>query len=231
MALDNLSLIYPGQANPPSADYPQGSARNVSAPDSLDGTPWEQQIINDQLGFFQALLAAGGVTPNGTPDTAQNSQYLEALRAALATNQVAAESSLRESTSSTATTNTALVATITPSRVGAVFEATAYVSCAEVETLSSGLSRHLRVGKLQLRNETALTSSPEYRFGEMLGGSEDFQTGDRSGHALTVFYRFTADSLAPQVVRLRFGTASSGCRLTVNAQADTGSLLVVKEVA
>lgn len=71
---------YPGKTTAPSSAYPHGEARNVTAPGDGTGTPWEKAIVNDDQGFKQALLAAAGITPSGTPDTALNSQYLLALQ-------------------------------------------------------------------------------------------------------------------------------------------------------
>lgn len=70
---------YPGKTAGENSDYPQGQARNVSAPGDGTGTPWEAAIVNDDQGFKQALLEAAGITPSGNPDTARQSQYLEAL--------------------------------------------------------------------------------------------------------------------------------------------------------
>lgn len=75
-----LSTQYPGKTNAPSADYPQGSAKNVVTPGDGTGTPWEQALVNDILGFLQALLLEGGITPSGSPDTAQASDYLNGLK-------------------------------------------------------------------------------------------------------------------------------------------------------
>jgi|SRR5690554_3920574 len=70
---------YPGQTNAPNAAYPQGSARDVSVPGAGDGTPWRATLVNDLFGFLQGLLADAGITPSGTPDTATDSQYVEAV--------------------------------------------------------------------------------------------------------------------------------------------------------
>lgn len=78
MALD-IESRYPGQSTPASADYPYGSGKNVSAPSAGDGTPWEKDIYNDIFGFLQGLLTKAGITPNGNPDTAIASQYLQSV--------------------------------------------------------------------------------------------------------------------------------------------------------
>lgn len=71
---------YPGKTAGVSDDYPQGQARNITTPGDGTGTPWEAAIVNDDQGFKQAILAEAGVTPSGVPDTALESQYLDALK-------------------------------------------------------------------------------------------------------------------------------------------------------
>lgn len=75
----NLDDRYPGRANPKNLSYPQGSFKNRTAPNSGDGTYLEQDWANDQLAFFQSLMVAAGMTANGSVDTAQASQYFDAL--------------------------------------------------------------------------------------------------------------------------------------------------------
>jgi hypothetical protein len=78
MALD-LTDTYDGQVAEGDAGYPYGKAKNVNVEGDGSGTPWEEQIVNDWLGFFQGALVAAGITPSGTPDSATSSQYLQAL--------------------------------------------------------------------------------------------------------------------------------------------------------
>ena len=73
------NTVYPTKTAAPSAGYPQGSARNITAPGDGLGTPLEKQWVNDLFGLQQALLRAGGITPSGTPDTALVSQYMQAI--------------------------------------------------------------------------------------------------------------------------------------------------------
>jgi hypothetical protein len=70
---------FPGQTIASDPDYPHGKARNVLVSGDGTGTPWEERITNDIFGFQQALLEAANITPSGDPDTANASQYLEAL--------------------------------------------------------------------------------------------------------------------------------------------------------
>lgn len=49
--------------------FPLCVAKNSSGPATTDGTPWVQDYVNDEWGFWQALMArAGGtgITPSGT---------------------------------------------------------------------------------------------------------------------------------------------------------------------
>lgn len=80
MAL-KLDTEFPGQSTPGNADYPQGAARDVSAPGANDGTPLTARLVNDYQGFFQRLLNEAGITPSGDPDTVPNSDYFDALSA------------------------------------------------------------------------------------------------------------------------------------------------------
>lgn len=75
----NLLTEYPGKVAAASAGFPFGSARNVTTPGDGTGTPWEQAIVNDLVGWQQALLSRVGATPTGTPDEVGASQYLDAI--------------------------------------------------------------------------------------------------------------------------------------------------------
>lgn len=87
----NPSIIYTGNINAPSANYPYGSARNDSSASATDGTPLEERWLNDLLGWQAALLQKAGLTPSGDPETALVSQFLEALeRTTAGTVQVSA---------------------------------------------------------------------------------------------------------------------------------------------
>lgn len=59
--------------------YPWGSFKNATGSGTLDGTPFEKQWANDVYGFLQRLLAVSGTTPSGVPDTAETSQYFDAM--------------------------------------------------------------------------------------------------------------------------------------------------------
>lgn len=74
---------YPGKTTPATGDYPYGSAKNIAVPGDGTGTPWEKDIVNDTLGFHQALLTEAGVVPDGDVDTVNDSQYLQAAKKVL----------------------------------------------------------------------------------------------------------------------------------------------------
>lgn len=80
MAL-NLNSTYPGKTEAPSTPYPYGKARNITSPGDGTGTPWEAAIVNDMVGFFQAMLSAANIVPTNNPDSATASQYLDSLKA------------------------------------------------------------------------------------------------------------------------------------------------------
>lgn len=70
---------YPGKTQAPSAEYPQGSAQNITTPGDGTGTPLLASWLNDLWGFLQSLLDADGATPSGNPDEVGDSQYFDAL--------------------------------------------------------------------------------------------------------------------------------------------------------
>lgn len=78
MALDQ-NAKYPVGTSPATADYPEGSAVNSTAPGALDGYPLEKDQLNDRFGLEQALLRLSGQAASGLPDTAQLSQYLKGI--------------------------------------------------------------------------------------------------------------------------------------------------------
>lgn len=75
----NPNDAFPTRTTAPDADYPYGGAQNVTLPSDGTGTPWVASLINDIFGFQQALLAAAGIVPTGDPETAIDSQYLDAI--------------------------------------------------------------------------------------------------------------------------------------------------------
>jgi len=70
---------YPTRVDPISTDYPHGKGRNKTAPDAVDGTPYDQKRFNDHEALFQSLWAAAGITPNNVVDTVPSNQTMDAL--------------------------------------------------------------------------------------------------------------------------------------------------------
>lgn len=79
MAIDN-SVVYPGQSAAPDANYPQGSARNITVPSDGTGFPLEQVWVRDIQGLLQKILLDGSITPSGNADTVLASDYLDGLQ-------------------------------------------------------------------------------------------------------------------------------------------------------
>lgn len=78
MAIE-LPVVYGSQSTPADANYPQGSGKNDAVAGDQTGTPYDKEWFNDIWGFFNYLIAYAGLTPSGTPDNAQVSQYGQAL--------------------------------------------------------------------------------------------------------------------------------------------------------
>lgn len=73
--------VYPGETVSGDPAYPYGKARDETALDAFDGTPWQQTFVNDLFGFLQRILVKHDITPSDTPDTGSFSQYLLGLEA------------------------------------------------------------------------------------------------------------------------------------------------------
>lgn len=73
---------FPTKTNAPDANYPLGSARDVTTPGDGTGTPWIQDIVNDIFGWQQELLDKSGISVigAGTPDRVGASDYYNAGR-------------------------------------------------------------------------------------------------------------------------------------------------------
>lgn len=82
MALNINELAdFIGRINAPNSAYPFGSAKDETSASAGDGTPYIKARADDVFGMQQSLLTAGGITPNGNPDSVTNPQYLSALSA------------------------------------------------------------------------------------------------------------------------------------------------------
>ncbi len=64
---------------PADANYPQGSAKDETAPAAGDGSPYVKVRADDIFGLQQALLKAASIVPTGNADTALASQYMQAI--------------------------------------------------------------------------------------------------------------------------------------------------------
>ena len=81
MALDyGTNPTFTGRITAPDANYPQGSSKDETAPGANDGMPYNKQRADDLLGYQQALLLEGNVSPSGSSDTAIDSQYMLAAK-------------------------------------------------------------------------------------------------------------------------------------------------------
>lgn len=77
----NLQLRYPGQIDTSDpVGFPYGKAKNVVVKGDGTGTPWESDLVNDFIGFMQALAVAGHEVPGSFGEKVGDSQLLNALR-------------------------------------------------------------------------------------------------------------------------------------------------------
>ena len=76
----NLESEFSPRVNPADANYPFGSIKDNTRPGANDGTPLAAVWGNDWEGFAQAAMTEAGITPSGLPDTAQDSQLLDAVK-------------------------------------------------------------------------------------------------------------------------------------------------------
>lgn len=73
------AVRYAANSNPADANYPNGSARNSTAPGAKNGYPWDKDQINDWIAFFTALTERAGISLSGSTDTVLVSDYIDAL--------------------------------------------------------------------------------------------------------------------------------------------------------
>lgn len=71
---------YPGRFENPTTEQPQGAFKNRTSPTAEDGSYFEADWANDWSGFFERLLTLADITPDGSVDTALDSQYYDALQ-------------------------------------------------------------------------------------------------------------------------------------------------------
>ena len=68
-----------GRFTPASATYPTGSIKNETVAGANDGSPYNLDRNNDEIGIKAALVGACGITPSGAADNANDSQVVQAI--------------------------------------------------------------------------------------------------------------------------------------------------------
>jgi hypothetical protein len=71
------------RTNPATTEYPGGSLKRSTSPTAADGTEITANHHNEFWGASYAILNEAGITLNGLPETAINSQFLDALKVLL----------------------------------------------------------------------------------------------------------------------------------------------------
>lgn len=85
MTID-LTVEYPLQVDDTDPDYPLGKPRNRTGPGDATGTPWEERLVQDIVGWKQALLDEAGVTASGEPDKVGASDVVDSILALIDSN-------------------------------------------------------------------------------------------------------------------------------------------------
>lgn len=75
----DLEARFSPRIIPASTEYPYGELKPNTSTGSNDGTPVTAALGNDIEGFKQAVITRANIDPSGSPDTATNSQLLDAL--------------------------------------------------------------------------------------------------------------------------------------------------------
>ena len=75
----DLEARFSPRIIPASTEYPYGELKPNTSTGSNDGTPVTAALGNDLEGFKQAAITRANIDPSGSPDTAVNSQLLNAL--------------------------------------------------------------------------------------------------------------------------------------------------------
>ena len=84
--------VFPGKIDISDlVNFPEGKAQDITSPSDGTGTPWVAALLNDVFGFQQAILLESGIIPSGSNENANNSQYLEGLKAIVVPNATATE--------------------------------------------------------------------------------------------------------------------------------------------
>ena len=78
-----IDATYSDFFETPNEEYPWGSAKDASTPESTDGTPYKKRWRNDVIGMMQALFyrAFNGTArvPSNIPDNVKNSDIADAV--------------------------------------------------------------------------------------------------------------------------------------------------------
>jgi hypothetical protein len=76
-----LSELFPGKTDGSDpVGYPHGAFKNSTVEGAYDGTPITRDVMNDVLGFHEALMLNTSTSADGGIEKANDSQLLEALR-------------------------------------------------------------------------------------------------------------------------------------------------------
>ncbi len=73
-------LSYESQVTNKTGTFPSCLAKNASSGGGTDGTEYVASWINEDWGFWQALLSAATMTPNGVAEVYNASQKLQAMK-------------------------------------------------------------------------------------------------------------------------------------------------------
>jgi len=80
MALDKIAVLPAAKIDSTDGAYLLGKAQDVTVFGDGTGTPYRADLVNDDFGYKEALLAEAGLTPSNVPDTGLVSQYLDASK-------------------------------------------------------------------------------------------------------------------------------------------------------
>lgn len=115
--------VFPGKVDVSDlVNFPEGKAQDITSPSDGTGTPWVAALLNDVFGFQQAILKESAIIPSGSNENANNSQYLEGLKAIVVPNATTTERGKVElATDAEAITGTDTARALTPANLAATF--------------------------------------------------------------------------------------------------------------
>lgn len=170
----NPETQYPGKIAPSSAAYPYGQARNITVPGDGTGTPWEAAIVNDLLGWQQALLSAAGIVPSGSPDEVGASEYLAAMFATAGRKVVSTTAALALNLAETRAVESLGYAAQNDGGEGALWVATGATVGGSAGTIDRTTGRFYDVNGLEF--QYIFSRVNVLHFGEFGGGINDVKT-------------------------------------------------------